>query len=208
MCTRFFIDVSNEELQEITGRAEHSVLMERFRMRGPARLISSGEVFPTNITAVIAPNPKGNAQVYPMHFGFRMQEGRPPILNARVETAAEKPAFRDAWNAHRCVVPCSYYFEWEHLKDSAGKVITKDKYLIQPAGEEITWLGGLYRIRDGLPEFVILTREPADALRRIHDRMPLLLSREALADWLRPDRKPEDLLPSALTEVYFEKTAG
>ncbi len=69
----------------------------------------------------------------------------------------------------------------------------------------MTWLCGLYRIEGGLPAFVILTREPGEKIRFIHDRMPLIMPGELVNEWIRPGAKPEELLPYALTEMDFEK---
>ena len=69
----------------------------------------------------------------------------------------------------------------------------------------MTWLCGLYRIEEGLPVFVILTREPGGELRFLHDRMPVIMPEHLVNDWICPDVKPEDLLPRALTEMMFEK---
>lgn len=129
-------------------------------------------------------------------------------MNARAETAASKPTFRESWERRRCIVPASWYFEWEHLKGNDGRTKTGDKYMIQPKGSEMTWLCGLYRIEEGLPVFVVLTREPGEEIRFIHDRIPLILSKERIDDWIRPDGKPEELLSFALTEMMFEKAAG
>lgn len=129
----------------------------------------------------------------------------PLIVNARLETASEKPTFREAWKSHRCIVPASWYYEWEHYQTSDGKTKTGEKYLIQPRGATVTWLCGLYRIEGELPVFTILTREPSAELRELHDRMPLMLPREAIGEWVRPDTRPETLLPYALTDMAFEK---
>ena len=77
--------------------------------------------------------------------------------------------------------------------------------MIHPKDCAVTWLCGLYRIENGLPVFVILTREPGEALRFLHDRMPLIMPEELVTEWIRPDRKPEELLPRALTDMDFEK---
>ena len=205
MCTRFFIDVSSEEAQEIMEQAESSALLTRFRMKGPAMPAFSGEVFPTNIVAAIAPDPKKRPRVYPMRFGFTLDRDNRPLVNARSETAGEKPMFRDAFRSRRCVIPASWYFEWEHKKDNTGKVSVGQKYLIQPRGSAMTWLCGLYRIENGLPELVILTREPEGDLRRIHDRMPVIQKKNRILQWISPDSKPENLLKLSLTDMVFEK---
>ena len=205
MCTRFFIDVSSEEAQEIMEQAESSALLTRFRMKGPAMPAFSGEVFPTNIIAAIAPDPKKRPRVYPMRFGFTLDRDNRPLVNARSETAGEKPMFRDAFRSRRCIIPASWYFEWEHKKDNTGKVSVGLKYLIQPRGSAMTWLCGLYRIENGLPVFVILTRAPGPDVAHIHDRMPLILPRQDIPAWIHPDTDPAELLPHAVTALSAER---
>ena len=61
------------------------------------------------------------------------------------------------------------------------------------------------RIEEGLPVFVVLTREPGDGISFIHDRMPLILPEECVGDWIRPDADPSALLERALTDMIFEK---
>ena len=80
--------------------------------------------------------------------------------------------------------------------------------MLQPKGSTITWLCGLYRIENGLPVFVVLTREPSDNIRFIHNRMPLIMPDQLVNQWIRPDVKPEDLVESAVTNLVFEKVAG
>ena len=126
-------------------------------------------------------------------------------MNARTETASTKATFKDAWSCHRCIVPASWYFEWEHITGTDGKKRTGDKYLIQPKGSAMTWMCGLYRIENGMPVFVILTREPGEDIRFIHDRMPLILPGNYVDKWIRPEAKPEELIEAALIEMVFEK---
>lgn len=80
--------------------------------------------------------------------------------------------------------------------------------MIQPKGDTVTWLCGLYRIEEGFPVFVVLTREPGEEIRFIHDRMPLIMPGKLVEEWIRPDADPEELLGEALTEMVFEKVAG
>ena len=72
----------------------------------------------------------------------------------------------------------------------------------------MTWLCGLYRIEEGLPVFVILTREPAEEIRFIHDRMPLIMPAELAGEWIRPDARQEELLACAAADMEFEKAPG
>jgi len=190
--------------------ARKTQLAERFIWSGN-KLLTSGEIRPTNVVPVIASNREGKGTVFPMKWGFTIRRGDAHtgsstlIVNARSETAAEKPTFRESWQQHRCIVPASWYFEWKHFKNAEGKTKTGDKFAIQPAGAAAAWLCGLYRIEDKFPVFAILTREPAGGVREIHDRMPLMLPKEAIRDWIDPKNDPEKLLCYAQTEMVLER---
>ncbi len=142
-----------------------------------------------------------------MRWGLSIPGGA-LIVNARSETAAVKPTFRDLWRGHRCAVPASWYYEWTHGTTPAGRPGPGDRYAIQPKGERLAWLCGLYRIENGFPVFAVLTREPTPYLRTLHDRMPLMLPRDLVRAWIRPETRPEDLLPYALTDVIAERADG
>ena len=199
MCCRYWFDES-PELRPFVEEMNRSPLVEKFVKTGP--ITTQGEVRPTNVVPVIASNKRGQKAVYPMKWGF---SGRTLLVNARSETASTKPTFSDAWKSHRCIVPASYYFEWEHLISNDGKKKTGPKYLIQPKDSAVTWMCGLYRIEEGLPVFVILTRAPGEEIRFIHDRMPLILPEQFVGEWIKPETRPEELVKEAQTEMYFEK---
>lgn len=199
MCCRYWADES-PEIREIVEEMNKSPLVEKWHKT--TGITTYGEIRPTNVVPVIASNRSGEKSVFPMKWGYT---GRTLLMNARTETAPEKATFRDAWASHRCIVPASWYFEWEHILGNDGKKHTGDKYLIQPKGSSMTWLCGLYRIEDGLPVFVILTREPGEEIRFIHDRMPLIMPGDCVDEWIRPDAKPEELVDAALTEMVYEK---
>ena len=105
------------------------------------------------------------------------------LINARIETAAQKPSFRDAFRRRRCLIPADGFYEWQ----SRGK--HKQKFLIRGASGRLLALAGLWeRWRDanGVPveTCTILTTEPNDLLRPIHDRMPVIVPRDHYRDWL------------------------
>ena len=202
MCTRYWTEES-PELRPIVEEMNRSPLVRKWHQICVVK--DYGEMRPTDVVPVIAPNRSGSRAVFPMKWGYRVKT---LLMNARSETAAEKPTFKEDWLKHRCIVPASWFCEWEHRLGSDGKKHTGDKYMIQPRGTAATWLCGLYRIEEGLPYFVILTREPGEEIRFIHDRMPLIMPEQLVNEWIRPDVKPEELLPYALTDMIFEKAAG
>ena len=131
MCCRYYMEMS-PELRPIIEEANRSALKERIVDKLGRPLITEGEVRPTNIVPVIAPNRTGARTVFPMVWGFTLPRSSSPMVNARVETASTKPTFKESWERRRCIVPASYYFEWEHLINAAtGKAMTGDKYMIQ-----------------------------------------------------------------------------
>lgn len=201
MCTRFWTEES-PELRPIVEEMRRSPLVRKWQHKTAVK--TYGEMRPTDVVPVIAPSRTGARAVFPMKWGY---SGKSLLVNARTETAAEKPAFREDWQKHRCIVPASWYFEWQHLTGNDGKKHTGDKFMIQPKDATVTWLCGLYRIEDGFPVFVILTREPGEEIRFIHDRMPLILPERYINDWIRPDARPEELLGEALTDMVFEKVS-
>lgn len=205
MCTRYYMDDASEQMSEIIMKAKRSKLAQSLVNKLGRPLVTSGEARPTDLVPVIAPNASRARTVFAMQWGFNNPDHDFTLFNARTETAASKPTFRDAWRSHRCIVPASYYFEWQHYKTPDGKTKTGSKYAIQPTGDEITWLCGLYRMDDTVPCFVILTRDPVVELAEIHDRMPLILPENRIDEWINPDSDPGTLLPYALTDMYVEK---
>jgi len=85
----------------------------------------------------------------------------------------------------------------------------KIKFAIQTEGSDVTYIAGLYRYEDHggmqVPMFSILTREAAGTVRDIHDRMPLILDKEDVKEWIRPDGDPFNIAERALTNMVFEK---
>ncbi|MCR5324048.1 MAG: SOS response-associated peptidase [Lachnospiraceae bacterium] len=205
MCCRYCLEKDLPEITDIIDVVSRSALLAKFIETHGRPLITDGEVRPTDIVPVIAPNAKGIRSAFPMQWGFLAQDNKRTIFNARVETADSKITFKDAWKTHRCIIPASYYLEWAHFKSPDGKEKTGQKYAIQPAGCTVTWLCGLYKIEDGYPVFVVLTKEPTATLSRIHDRMPLMLPENKIDEWIDPTSEPKNILPYALSDMVMEK---
>lgn len=123
-------------------------------------------------------------------------------INARAESVAEKPAFRDAFRSGRCLVPASGYYEWTGAKGQR-----QPWYVSRRDGKPLFFAGLASRWTD--PEsgdaswtYSVLTRESEGEMRELHPRMPLMLVQEELGPWL--DAPPDALLPVQLAHVVSE----
>ena len=192
MCGRYWIDDGREsvELGEIIAQ------VNRRPVTGPVK--TCGEIFPTDVVPVVASSRRRAPEAFAMAWGYAMPDGK-RIINARSETAGERPLFKDGMRQRRCAVPATRYFEWERIGDK------RTKYAIWPERGGVFYFAGLYRIASGRPEFVILTRPPADGIAFIHDRMPLMMPEEYVPLWINPTARPEELVNKAVTDIYFEK---
>lgn len=206
MCCRFYMEMS-PWLRPIVEAAQRSRLYQNNIERLPKPLTAEGEVFPESLVPVLASDRSGKPAVFPMLWGFHVPGISRCIVNARVETAAEKPSFRESWAAHRCAVPASWYYEWQHTHSPSGKLRTGDKYAIMPRDGELTWLCGLYRLENNYPHFVVLTREPGESVAPLHDRMPFILPESEIRHWIDPNFNPHMLLSAARTDMVLEKEA-
>ncbi len=116
-------------------------------------------------------------------------------INARMETAHEKPAFRDSFRERRCLIPADGFFEWERRGDR-GKL---PHYIHRASGEPLA-LAGLWdrwRAEPGADPLVtcsILTGDPSELVARLHNRMPVMLPEHTWDAWLDPtNREPGDI---------------
>jgi len=204
MCGRYFIEISEKELQDIAREIEKKTkgVPEQITLC----LKASGDIFPTDIVPVQT----GVDQYQPMKWGFVGFDGK-PMINARSETALEKPMFQKAMLERRCLIPASGYYEWQ--KSGAKKVkhifrlpsspasasvssatdSATDSDLIlsptnapNPTNPGLMFFAGCYRQEKGspLPHFTILTRQAAPAIELIHGRMPVIIPREHARAWL------------------------
>ncbi len=214
MCTWFYAEKST--LSPIITKAQQLPLTDTIRNTMSRSAEMSGNIRPTDMAAVFAPNKQGNMAVFPMIWGFTVERSSKPLINCRIETVDRKPVWKDSWFRRRCVIPASWYYEWGIPPSEVGyhnaneqRNIKKEKYAIQPEGAEITYLAGLYRFEEHrgvqIPMFAVITRESVKPVNSIRDRMPLILGKDSLREWVRPDGDPGMIAKNALTNMVMEK---
>ncbi len=137
--------------------------------------------------------------------------GGRPLINARAETVESQPAFRESFAERRCLIPADGFYEW--LTDERGKrpvwISLADGRLFAFAG---LWAALPDREGEGvLHSCTIVTTQPNELIRPIHDRMPVVLSADAEAGWLDPDAEAGDLralLAPAPEELLVTREVG
>ncbi len=199
MCGRFYVDkeIPIEELKEIIAEVNRIIQSnpEYEQIKMPL-----GEIYPTNIVPVIALDKQHIATPCPMQWGFAKFDGKGQIINARSESALEKPMFRKPMLERRCLIPATNYFEWE--KQGTKKI----KHTLKDPVSQAIYMAGIYRYEQEkkLPVFVILTRDAAPGIRYIHDRMPVILPKEAREAWLSDSADITGILSTALDGIIAE----
>ena len=176
MCGRFFVEGENEN--ELLSRMIEEAERRQQALTGEST-IAVGEVFPGSTVAAMAMGKSGEIGMFPMQWGFHRSDKRGLIINTRSETALEKPLFRKSMLERRCLIPCSWYFEWE-TRDAQQSLLEsfpsfqmqpdgqiprgktknqmKIKYAIRPKSPGIIYLAGIYRYEEAqrLPVLSIL----------------------------------------------------
>ena len=130
MCISYFIENAKDDhyMASITRAVSSSGLASRMREKLGKPVTTYGRVKPGDIVPVIAPDNKtGMGKVFPMVWGFTGQTQdttsagtgrRTVIASARSENAVNSRLFGESWERNRCLIPASWYYEWEHLRPS------------------------------------------------------------------------------------------
>jgi putative SOS response-associated peptidase YedK len=139
------------------------------------------------------------------------------MINARMETVHEKPAFRRPFASRRCLLPADGYFEWypTEQRTKAGKPV-KQPFYIHPADGRVLAMAGLYEIwrdptrdEDDPARFLwtctVITTSAEDSVGHIHDRMPLMVERDRWDAWLDPTAADD---PDALKGLLVPAAPG
>jgi len=175
LCGRYFLDDEIEVIKEIIRE------VERKNMKA-----ATGEIYPSNNVALITRNQYSDEIDYQaMKWGFKGFKGSQLIINARSETVTEKMMFSAAFRKDRCVFPTSGFYEWNNQKE---------KFLFTEGGSDILYLGGFYKSFDDGQRSIILTTAANDSVEQIHNRMPVIIEKNAIDAWLSDEEFAEDYL--------------
>jgi putative SOS response-associated peptidase YedK len=145
----------------------------------------------------------GKRELVPMRWGLvpswwsmRLKELKVASFNARAETVAEKPFFRDAFKRKRCLIPVSGYYEWQDTPNGKQPwyFTARDGSALTAAGLWDSWRNP--ETGKSLLSCMMIVTEPNAVAAEIHDRMPVLLTQEQFEPWLSGHAGVEYLKPA------------
>lgn len=172
MCGRyaFFSDEENIEIRRIAE------LVDKKYGEGS---LPAGEIFPTDKAVVLLSGANNSIDAEIMNWGYAGFKQNVPIINARAETADSINMFAKSMELYRCVVPSTGFYEWaKEEKDGAS---VKSKYLFNLQGQNMVYMAGLYNADK---KFTIITTKANESMEKIHNRMPLIIEKKNLKDWI------------------------
>lgn len=198
MCGRFTLTLNPDQLQMAFNLSEPP----------PADLAPRYNIAPSQAVAVIANGTSRKLEFF--KWGLIPSWAKDPkignrLINARAETLAEKPSFRAALKKRRCLILADGFYEWK----KEGKTKTP-MYLRLKEGEPFAFAGLWETWKSPDDELIksctIITTEPNALVKKIHDRMPVILPAKAYDLWLSPDELPAEktlplLKPFAATQM-------
>ena len=189
MCGRYVLTATPEELQALMGYLDEEIFPPRYN------------IAPTQPAAIVRLD-HGARRFALVRWGLVPSWVKDPkafalLINARSETAAEKPSFRAAMRYRRCLFPASGFYEWRR-----GPNKQKQPYWIRPKEGGLLAFAGLWETwsdRDGgeIDSGCILTTAANETIAPVHDRMPVVIAPAEFARWLEVRDNP----PSAVADL-------
>jgi putative SOS response-associated peptidase YedK len=175
----------------IVRTASRETVAELFQVPDPPTLFPLYNIAPTQPVLAVREAATGTGrELVTLRWGLIPHWSSDPkignrLINARAETAAEKPAFRSAFRKRRCLIPADAYYEWQKLEK------TKQPYVFRMKDGRTFALAGLWERwsppdGEAVESFTILTTEANEVARPVHDRMPVIVDPAEFGLWLDP----------------------
>lgn len=177
MCGRytFFTDKELSEINDIIEQVSNDT--QRNKMK-------TGEIFPTDVVPVLVPEKK-NVVAHLFTWGFPSFNNKSVIINARSETVHEKRMFKSSLETRRCVVPSTGFYEWDNKKK---------KFLFNLPDSPLLYMAGIYNQFEGENRYLILTTDSNSSVLDVHKRMPVVLPKDKIKDWLFDYKAIDEIL--------------
>lgn len=171
MCGRYLFDPLTGELDEYWQIiADVAKKQEKYKEQE----IATGEVFPSNNVLTLGANKNNEVVPGVTKWGFEGFKKGQLFINARSESVEEKKTFSKHFRERRIVFPMNGFYEWNS---------DKKKFLFT-GNNEVIYVAGFYRMHENVAESIIMTTEPNAAVSPIHDRMPLIVDKKDIENWV------------------------
>lgn len=173
MCGRYYVDEDTaKEIQKVIRDLDRKLALE------------AGDVHPSEQAVVLTGKcPRLTADR--MKWGFPQHDRKGLLINARAESALERITFRDSVRHRRCIIPAAHFYEWNKAKEKATFCREDSPAL---------YMAGIWNHFENGDRFVILTTQANASVAPIHERMPLILEKNELENWVYEDGYAEYLL--------------
>lgn len=151
---------------------------------------SVGDVTPGMSPIVISADGNG-LKAKNMHWGME-HEKVGLIINAKSESLFEKPMFSKSIEKRRLIIPCEKFYEWDR---------TKRRITFSLDSNDVIYLAGIYDITKNEISFAIITTPANESMAPFHDRMPLIIKKDNVKDWLLDSSCTKDILNQSMPEI-------
>jgi putative SOS response-associated peptidase YedK len=175
MCSRYYFD--SDTMRDILDIVEETDTELR-------ELQINRDVFPTDDAAVIIKG-AGGMKLSRIKWGYPGINGSGVIINARAESVLDKKMFQGGIRRRRAVIPAGHFYEWSR---------NKEKNTFRRNDRDTVCMAGFYDFTDAGERFVIITTQANESMIKVHDRMPLILEKGQIKEWLSDDLQMEHLL--------------
>lgn len=176
MCSRYYFD--NDTMVDILDIVEKTDAS----LQG---LQVNRDVYPTDDAAVVIRDAAGGIKLSKIKWGYSGINGSGIIINARAESVLDKKMFVGGIRRRRAVIPAGYFYEWSR---------NKEKNIFRRKDRDTVYMAGFYDLTDIGERFIIITTQANASMIKIHDRMPLILEKGQIKDWLLDDTAVDYLL--------------
>lgn len=177
MCGRYYVD--DETAHEIE-KLVHQIDEKLGSKSNLSNSISNSikDIYPTNDAVVLRTNQK-NVISDEMKWGLPGYQQKGVIFNARCESVLQKKMFSESVINRRCIIPARGFYEWDAMKN---------KITFERPDSKMIFMAGIWKPFEQ-NRFVILTTKANQSMAEVHDRMPLILEKTEINDWLFSQNK-------------------
>lgn len=182
MCGIFYID--EQTLQSI----QHLFCEQDSRLR---QLDLTKDIHPSELAPVLIRGSRG-MKLACQRWGYPGLQKTGVIFNARAESVREKKLFSKGITYHRAVIPAKHFYEWNP---------NREKNIFEGKQKKVLYLAGFFDVLDNEERFVILTTQANASMKKVHDRMPLILEEDQLLLWLWDDHAAGEILRQTPAEL-------